>query len=212
MSHKSLTILSGMIVLSMCFSSCLKKGDDTLVLPVPDGKIPYYVIPARLQDSLRTHGFEIYEGIEPPFIEGTYLASPMELQYASDDYSNHFYDLTLHFASQFRRGMLRYCESQTDTVMGQSTVASVIGKGNNFTMYCLQNISNLDNQGDTLFRCRTATVVSGTIEAGGIRNCQYTNIVLDKWAVNDYYEMQLADINSYRIWKDGDSLSVKLAK
>jgi len=211
MKTKRLTRL--LMILSLpifLFSGCLKEGDDTLVLPTPDGKIPYSVIPEYLQDSLRDNGFIIHEGINPPSIVGKYLVSPMDLQYASDDYHNTFYDLTMTLVKQFRRGAVSYSESQVDTVLGKSTMANVIGEGNDFTMYCYQNVAKTNTNGDTLYTCKTATVVSGTIGHTGIQNCQYSNIVLDKWALNDYYYSQMPPVETFRIWNDGDNLAERL--
>jgi len=192
------------------FTGCLKEGDDTLVLPTPDGKIPYSVIPEDLQDSLRDHGFVIHEGVTPPSVVGKYIISPMVLQYASDNYQNNFYDLTMTLAKQYQRGAVSYSESQIDTVQGTSTMANVIGSGDDFTMYCYQTVAQTNRAGDTLYTCATATVVSGTIKPDGIKNCQYSNIILDKWAANDYYAAQIPPVETYRIWNDGDSLAMRL--
>lgn len=194
----------------LLFSSCLKDGDDTLVLPTPDGKIPYSVIPERLQDSLRDNGFVIHEGINPPSIVGKYLVSPMELQYASDHYQNNFYDLYMTYSGQYRRGPISYSETQIDTVLGKSSMANVIGQGNEFTMYCYQTVAKTNQRGDTLYSCSTATVVSGVIEEAGIKDCQYSNIVLDKKAINDYYASQIPDPETFRIWNDGNKMADRL--
>lgn len=194
----------------LLFTGCLKEGDDTLVLPTPDGKIPYSVIPEDLQDSLRDNGFEIHEGINPPSIVGRYLISPMELQYASDEYENTFYDLIMTFAGQYRRGPISYSESQVDTVLGKSSMANVIGEGDNFTMYCYQTIAKTNQNGDTLSTCKTATVVSGVISPEGIKDCQYTNIILDKWAVNEYYASQFPPVETFRIWNDGNLMASRI--
>lgn len=192
------------------FTGCLKDGDDTLVLPTPNGKIPFSVVPEHLQDSLRADGFVIHEGINPPSVEGKFKFSPMVLRYASDDYQNSFYDLVMTLQGQYPRGQVSYSESQQETVSGQSTIANVIGQGNDFTMYCFQNIVRTSRGGDTLYRCTAATVVSGNIATEGIINCQYSNIILDKWAVNDYYASQIPPAETFRIWDDGDSLATRI--
>lgn len=210
--NKHLATVLGLLLLPiMMFSGCLKEGDDTLVLPTPDGKIPNSVIPQRLQDSLIAHGFRIYEGMTPPIINGSYLASPMNLSYASDSYQNLFYDLYMTFTEQSQRGKVKYSESQRDTINGASFFADVIGSDSSFTMYCYQNIASCSNQGDTLWRCTTATVVSGEMLPEGINHCQYANIVLDKWAANDYFTSQMPDEGTFRIWADGDSLARKIS-
>lgn len=191
------------------FASCLKEGNDTLVLPLPDGKIPYSVIPSNLQDSLLDNGFVINEGITPPSIEGVYLISPHTLLYASDGYSNAFFDITMTFANQKARGMVTYAERQRDTVEGTSISAQVIGHDSCFTMYCFQNLSEYSGP-DQLWTCRIATVVSGIATAKGFRNCQYSYIMLDKEAVNEEYYSQLAEKETFRIYYDGDSIATKI--
>ena len=85
-----------------------------------------------------------------------------------------------------------------------------IGEGKDVTMYCFQNVYECNADGDTLWRSKTATVVSGTIEEQGIKNCQYAHVVLDTWALNDYYASTLSAPGTYRIWYDGDSLATRL--
>lgn len=193
----------------LLFTSCVKEGDDTIVLPLPDGKIPYSVIPERLQDSLVNNGFTIYEGINPPNIEGIYLAAPLDLHYASDDYQNLFYDLTMTFSGQKRRGMVTYSERQRDTVEGESISAQVIGHDSCFTMYCYQYVSEYSGA-EQLWRCKIATVISGIATGRGIRNCQYSYIMLENEAIDDYYMSQLANIETFRIYFDGDKMAKKI--
>lgn len=205
--------LWGMLIISIfVFSGCLKDGDDTIVLPIPNGKIPYDVIPERLQDSLRVHGFEINEGIEPPMIVGTYLLSPLDLKYASDNYLNLFYDLTMTISGQHVRGRVHYEEMQNNEAHGMDTIANVIGTDSTFSMYCIQNISDTNSRGELLWRCKVATVVSGAISPEGIKKCQYAYVLRDKWARNDYYASRLPEVGTFRYWDDGDSLAVKLNK
>lgn len=207
--NKCLCLIGGIAILSiLAFSSCLKDGENTVVLPVPSGKIPADVIKLELQDSLRAHEFEINEGIEPPNVEGCYLLSPMDLQYASDNYVNTFYDLTFRFFGQYQRGRLSYQEKQNNEAFGNSIMANAIGKGNKFSVYTIQVISNTNTSGDTLWKCTIATVVSGLKDSTGIANCQYAYVLKDKWAKNDYYYSRLPEINTFRIWNDLDSLAV----
>lgn len=202
--HFTILALAGLL-----FTSCMKEGENTIVLPLPNGKIPYEVIPERLQDSLLANGFVINEGITQPYIEGVYLASPLNLQYSSDGYMNNFYDLTMTLGDQKQRGMITYSERQRDTVEGESITAQVIGHDSCFTMYCYQYISEYSGA-EQLWRCKIATVISGIATKTGFRNCQYSYIMLDKEAINDYYYSQLTDIETFRIYYDGDSLATKI--
>ena len=207
---KTLAVLTiGLILTAVTLTSCLKEGTDTIVLPLPDGKIPTSVIPQNLQDSLVVNGFDINEGVEPPMIEGRFVSAPMILHYASDDYVNNFYDLYMTFAEQQPRGMVKYTESQDNTVTGNSIEADVIGTGNKFTMYCYQNVTDSLN-GQQLYRCKTATVVSGWMDSTGIKNCKYSIIVLEKEAINNYYDSRLPAVGTFRVFFDGDNLAVRL--
>ena len=177
---KHLLIISGLLSLPiLLFSGCMKEGNDTIVLPLPDGKIPYSVIPEQLQDSLRTHGLTIHEGVNPGNIDGRFLSSPMVLHYSSDNYQELFYDLYMSFSGQKPRGMVKYSETQKhEYIDGKSYMANVIGEGNDVTMYCLQNVFECSSSGDTLWKSRTATVVSGTLCDDGIKYCIVISSVL----------------------------------
>ena len=211
---KHLAIIAGILVFPIfMLSGCMKEGNDTIVLPLPDGKIPYSVIPENLQDSLRLRGLTINEGLNPDTINGRFVSAPMVLHYASDNYQEAFYDLYMSFSGQTRRGMIKYYETQKrEDIDGQSIMANVIGEGKDVTMYCFQNVFECNSDGDTLWRSKTATVVSGTISEDGIKDCQYAHIVLDTWALNDFYASPLSAPGTYRIWYDGDSLATRLTK
>ena len=199
------------LIIAVCllFSSCLKEGDDTIVIPLPDGKIPVSVIPTNMQESLTDNGFVINEGITPPNIEGMFVASPFDLLYSSDNYINSFYNLTMTMRDQKRRGMVIYTERQRDTIDGESIAAQVIGHDSCFTMYCYQYLQEYSGA-ELLWKCKTATVVSGVMTPVGIRNCQYAFIMLEKDAPTTYYYNQLADINTLRIFCDGDGIASKI--
>lgn len=199
-------ILSLLMLPELFFSSCLKEGDDTIVLPTPIGKIPTTFIAQNIQDSLRAHDMDIFEGYYPPVVEGLYLSAPMVLHYASDEYVNSFYDLYMRFSNQIPRGLITYAESQNITTAGKSLEANIIGQDSNFTMFCSQEISR-DSASIRLWTCKTATVISGTITPAGIKNCKYTFIMLSKEADTEYHASQLADVDTYRIYFDGDSLA-----
>lgn len=207
---KNLKLLWGLFLLPIfVFSGCLKEGDDTAVLPIPTGKIPYSVIPENLQDSLTNNGFVIREGINPPIVKGKYTISPMELQYASDNYINNFYDLTMTYSGQHPRGRIDYSEVQNG-IPGKSIEAHVIGDGNDFSMYCTQLVVNVNSSNDTNWWCKIATVVSGTICDTGIVNCQYAYVMLDQWARIPYYATQMPPVETFRFWNDGDGMTIKL--
>ena len=212
--NKHLRILLALLVLPVfLFTGCLKEGDDTIVLPLPYGKIPYDVIPERIQDSLMLHGFVINEGVTPPVIEGKYVASPMDMQYASDNYFNpNFRYLYMAFSGQQRRGKINYSQVQHDTIflheqqftdaIADASRAHVIGEGDNFTMYCIQKIVPPDSS----WMCETASVVSGISTKAGIKNCQYAQYIIN----TEGDLTRIPEVGTYRIWNDGDSLASKI--
>lgn len=210
---KHLSILMGLFALSVfLFTGCLKEGDETIVLPFPIEKIPYDVIPEHIQDSLTRHGFVINEGATPPKVEGIFVASPMDLQIASDNYVNpNFRYLYMAFSGQHLRGKINYRQVQYDTiflneeqldeVMGDASMAQVIGtKDNNkFTMYCIQTIVPPDSS----WWCKTASVVSGVLADDGIKNCQYAEYIIDRGGDVS----RLSEVGTYRTWNDGDGFA-----
>ena len=201
------TLLTAIMATMLCIS-CQKEGNDTMVLPLYNGRISPIVIPIPEQKQLTDHGFVIHEGIEPPDIQGVYLAAPLVNQYASDDYRNDFYDLLMTFNHQYKRGMVEYTENQRDTVNGASINAQIIGHDSCFTMYCTQYIS--EYTGNTLlFNCKIATVISGIHTEKGIKDLQYAYIMQEKEQPNPNY-FPLAPVNTVRIYKDNDNLASKI--
>lgn len=200
----------GVVFAATLLTSCLKDGTDTIVLPLPDGTIPHDVISSDLQDSLRRHGFIINEGIEPPTINGRYVASPMVQDYASDGVVLNYVDVEMAFSKQLERGLIKYTETQRTPNGGSMTSeyyeANIIGSGDKFTVYSWQydNGTNVDGSG---WRVKTATVISGTWTAAGIQDCQYSVLVLEK--ENDTYN-RIPSENTYRIYHDGDNMATIL--
>lgn len=67
------------LLLTLSLSACLKKDNTTFVIPPYEVTIPETIIPSSMIDSLRPY-MTIYDGEDPPVIEGGFLASPMELK------------------------------------------------------------------------------------------------------------------------------------
>ena len=208
--------LFGVVVATTMLTSCLKDGTDTIVLPLPTGRIPQEVIPDNLQDSLENHGFVINEGIEPPYIEGHYLASIMKLDYASDNVVFDFADVDMIFSKQLDRGLIKYVETQKTPNGGSMNSvyedANIIGSGDKFTMYCYQ-YDNGTNTDSTNWNYKTATLVSGTWTASGIKDCQYAVIILEK-RDDPYGRVPEPMVNdtTFRIFHDADGLADKLTE
>lgn len=211
-TYWNLTIIA---ILTFLLASCLKDGDETVVLPLPDGRIPHQVVSRNLQDSLAMHGFQIHEGLYPPSVSGQYLMQPMTMLFASDQAPASYVNLMMTFGNQTQRGRLNYWESQntdlhTLPVEGQSVEANIIGNGDNFTVYCHQYVDGYSSSGVQLWRVKTATLVSGTITDTGIANCQYAFIILGKEISDMNYAMSFPDDSTYRLFSDGNGFAGKV--
>lgn len=183
--------------------SCLKDGEETLVLP----KVVYAtpideVIPTTIQSKIETY-MPIYKGSNPPNIEGTFLVSTMVLVYTSDgEYSvgDAFSDETLTFSNQNgATNLLTYSMKQASSV-GSSSDVSVSGSGNNFSAYFVTT-GTTDN-----ISFKTATVITGNITTSGIENYQEAFVLLEKGSDPDN---KLMAVDTYRVFKDNDGLASK---
>lgn len=204
--HKMMVFVSLACALSL--TSCLEKGDETVVLPRVEENVWYDVIPDTLQHQLEDWDFDIFRGSTPPIVEGTYVISPMELIYASDNYhpAAGSHDLYISFSDQGPRGILLYSENQVDSVVGTAITSRVIGHDDCFTVYCIQYVGV---PGST-WKCKTATILSGRISSAGIKECKYAFVILDKESQNPSSEPSIAPEGTYRIFMDADGLAQRI--
>ena len=214
-AKRTLTWPLGIALALLLFSGCLKDGDDTIVLPQPDGKIPTYVVPQNLQDSLINHGFDIYEGVEPPNIDGTYIIDPMVQTYTNDDSTRHleYTPLTFTFFDFMERGIVKYKEFQEESLSGVSrgvsSQANVIGKGNLFTAYCFQTVEKRDvHTGVLLSSVELISLISGEKTNSGILYCKYALIVKKKNYCNGEGQViRTLNPETYQIYIDGNDMA-----
>ena len=187
------------LLLSLAVWSCLKNEDDTVVLPPYMEEIPEHVIPHSVIDTLKGY-MTINEGPDPPVIEGGFLASPMALVHASDDYvNNNFYDARLLFSSQSCRNMVCYYEEQY-TAQLSCDAAVVTGRAGFFTFAGRATMSN-PSAG---WSCTLGLVISGKMQLDGtITGLEYANAMLEK---TDPYDV-LIEVGDYRVYRDQDGLS-----
>lgn len=177
--------------------SCMKATDETIVIPVRNKVIPESVLSHDYQDSISRY-MPIYEGDTPPNIEGSYVAAPMTLVYASDGFNNDFYNLFWKTSEQNWWNRVTYHEWQGNAA-GTASEAWVIGYDNYFTMYTVERSRN-ENQG---WNYDAVLVLSGEKTDAGIVNYHYAIVMRNKYDDCDV----LIEPDSYRIFMDGDSLS-----
>lgn len=171
---------------------CMKEDTETVLLPIPARE----VVGIPLPEGFDNH-FQVNEGPNPPDIAGLFLATPMKLDYASDGYYNpRFYDLTFGFSHLYGRNTTDYGESQGGSV-GSAIPAQVIGNGNKFTVYFISNMKD----DEEMWSCKTATLISGTLESDGISDFQYANVMIEK---KDPFG-KIMDAGQYHVFHDDDN-------
>ena len=185
-------------VTMVAFVAC---GDDNKEddepITVKDSRITQ-VIPNQYLKELQKH-MAIYDGVNPPNVEGVYLIAPALLHYDSynaqgvDSFSNTYIEF---YAQDMANKTLRTREQGGNDAQGTGSFIS--GEGNDFTVF-LNNTGN-----DKGISFKTATVISGTVTSKGIKNLYYGFLMLEK---GDDPEGRVMDPGRYRIIKDGDGLS-----
>lgn len=179
------------ICLLLLFTGCLKDDDETVLLPIPASKI----LGIDLPEDFENH-FHVNEGSNPPDVFGRFLATPMVVEYASDGYFNpEFYDLSFEFSHLYGRNTTMYGERQHSS-SGRGTNAQVIGSGNDFTVFFYSELQDQIEQ----WKCKTATIISGTLLSNGISNFQYANIMIEK----DDPLGKIMEVGQYHIFHDED--------
>lgn len=190
------------ICVIMLFFGCMNECEDTIILPTINRQIPDHVISPALLDTIQAY-MPVNEGTNPPLIAGTYSVTPFDLVYASDGYEGEFHDLQWHTDNPDSWNRTRYSEQQ-GTAEGSSREAYIIGSGDRFTLY------TIDNSSDPVagWQCRLVTLISGVKHDSYISDLRYAILMLDK---RDEYNVLIAP-DSYRIFADGDGNSPLVTK
>ncbi len=186
----------------LCFlgaltTGCMKESGETVLLPVLDKTVPVTVIPGEIQGAIEAW-MPIHTGDTPPDIAGTYLASPLTLVYASDDYASDFFDLMWQVDSLDGWNRTTYNEWQAG-VTGNAVEAHVIGEGDCFTLFTIEHVVN-EEAG---WSCDVSMLVSGRKTSAGIKNYAYAVVMRNKVDANG----DLMEPDYFRVFTDGDGLS-----
>ena len=175
----------------------MKATNETIFIPVKNKVIPTSVLSSDYQDSLLQY-MNIYEGDNPPNIEGNYLVAPMTLVHASDGHENEFHDMSWNTSNQNWWNKITYKEWQGNAE-GVAKEAWVIGDGNFFTLYTIEQSRN-ETDG---WNYEAVLILSGEKTNLGIVGYQYAIVMKNKKDDNGV----LIEPDSYRIFKDGDNIS-----
>lgn len=185
--------------LSILIGGCCKDHSD--IVPGQD------FIPDEILEAIEENGQVIYEGFDPPALEGKYLLSPSILQHSNfDDLyvpGHQFFDVIVEFR-EFNPNDLTIKVSISDggTITGEGFGSFVSGDGDNFTVYVKLDLE--DSFGHKLLQ---ADVYSGTLEPDGIRNFQRSLFMIDDFG--DPSEMYIENGHG-RLFEDGDGFSEEI--
>ena len=96
------------------------------------------VIPSDIRRQMEKY-MTIYDGVNPPNVEGIYLMSPQKLVYDSTnnfDTDHKFADLIMNLFNQnSKNNTIDYKERQGSNLSASGNGAFISGEGNNFSIY-----------------------------------------------------------------------------
>ena len=183
------------VMLAFCMASC---GDDD---DEDDGGGTTATIPTKYRTILSPY-ITIYDGENPPMLDGTFLMSPDELVYTSDGAKEPGAILSDYYVKFSKmnssKGTIVYQGKTKNGSADAGISASITGNGNNFTVF-FTTTSSYKGATDKRF-----TIFSGTLTAKGIQNLHWAWIVTDKTNDPNNY---LPEEGVYRIFKDGDGMA-----
>ncbi|MDO3390408.1 fimbrillin family protein [Bacteroides sp. ET489] len=164
------------------------------------------VVPDDIREAL-DDWIPIYTGVNPPIVEGTYFADPLETVHCEDegmggyDPGHIVESLIINFSNQNTSdNTVDYNEREVDgSHVGAGDGAFISGSGNNFTAFF--NVTGSTNGIST----KTALIISGTKSSSGISNLYYAFVMVEKGYDPDN---ELMKEGVFRVFKDKDGLSV----
>lgn len=203
--YASLVLTMALTVFTACGGS---DDDDEKGNGDQDPRISQ-VIPTKYRSMLEKY-IPIYDGVNPPNVEGVYLKSPNTVYY---DYTNQWEaghkvnDMYYQFSNQnMSRNTLDYKDTnQSGSSVGVGNGAFISGDGNNFTIFFLVTQTSKSKEDASItVTMKQATIVSGTKTSEGIKNFYTGFIVTEKGS--DPYE-EFVDEGDFRVFRDGDGLA-----
>ncbi len=188
------------------FNLVIKNGDIVSftgsILPwgTEDERIEQ-VVPDDIRQKMEPY-IPIYDGTNPPNVEGCYLIEPFETVYCED---NGFSPGTLvvpsyiNLTGQSKENTIdmEECSSDFESYsIGEG--AFISGEGKNFTIFfnTIGTTYGIEN--------RTALLISGTKATGGIKNLRYAFVMVEK---GDDPEGILMKEGVFRVFQDKDGMS-----
>lgn len=162
------------------------------------------VVPPEIRDDV-DDWIEIYDGINPPCIEGAFYMDPYACVYCSDNGfapGEVISSKEIRFYNQnMNDNTLDYEQYQGDShLLGPG--AFVSGDNNNFTCYF-----NLTGYSSGIY-VKEAVVLSGSYTSTGIQNCKYALVMVEKGSDPSH---KIMNVGEFRVFKDQDGISVPIS-
>ncbi len=159
------------------------------------------VIPDDIRQKMEAY-IPIYDGVNPPNVEGCYYISPFEAVYCEDDGfepGELVEESYINLTSQSKDNtidMEEYAPNSGSYSIGEG--AFICGEGDNFTIFFNTEGISLDIYN------RTALLISGTKGTDGIKNLKYAFVMVEK---GDDPEGILMEEGIFRVFQDQDGIS-----
>lgn len=169
------------------------------------------VVPDDIRDKMDPF-IPIYEGNNPPAVEGVFLIDPAEIVYDTTNNYNAgdqgFTPIYLKFSNQsITQNTIDYEEKDVNSagkIVSESSGpgAFISGEGDNFSVFF--STSGVSHRDTYDISYKTSLVISGTKTSSGIKDIRYAFVMVDK--KNDK-EHDIMDVGEFRVFKDGDGLA-----
>lgn len=162
------------------------------------------VIPDNYIKELKKH-MTIYDGVNPPSIEGSFVMSPTELVYASADPSWDGKDINwadnyFTFSNQSTSARtISVSQTTSNGYSGSGTGAYICGEGNNFTIYFNETGVSYG------INFKQAVIITGTKTSAGVRNLTKAFVMVERGQKTGSQDIMQA--GEYRIFHDGDGVA-----
>ena len=161
------------------------------------------VVSDALRNKLEDH-MPIYNGTNPPNVEGAYLLSPYTTVFCEDGHYEPGHVISPYkikfFNQSFSDNTIDMIDYNANNINSYSkgSGAFISGDGSHFSIYFIT-----EGYSEDIFN-KTALVVSGTKTDEGIKDFYYGFVMTDKGSDPNH---KLMDVGVYRVFKDGDGIS-----
>lgn len=163
------------------------------------------VVPGDIREELG-EWIPIYNGVNPPVVEGTYYVEPLVTVHCQDE-GNGGYEpgeevapMTIRFSNQNATvNTIDYEGVSAGGSTGEGKGAFISGSGSNFTAFF-----NVVGSSSGIYT-KTALVISGSKTSSGIANLYYAFVMVEK---GDDPDGLLMKEGVFRVFKDEDGMSV----